>query len=156
MKLLDVLIIPKCLAYANFQYLDDKLIYAEIVSKSSWMWKSPFLAQPDFLYLDVKIPHEQIWLKITLDVNTPISGTPRFSVFGCQSSTCTYWLKIKHALIFGIWQYPSSSFRLALCIHGLFLVPASAPRLVQQRLWYVLSYLWDGAYKRTLAVNRKE
>ena len=28
-------------------------------------------------------------------------------------------------------------------------------RLVQQRLWYVLSCLWDGAYKRTLAVNRK-
>ena len=36
----------------------------------------------------------------------------------------------------------------------LFLVPASAPRLVKQRLWYVLSCLWDGAYKRTLAVNR--
>ena len=34
----------------------------------------------------------------------------------------------------------------------LFLVPASAP----QRLWYVLSCLWDGSYKRTLAVNRKE
>ena len=33
----------------------------------------------------------------------------------------------------------------------LFLVPVSA-----QRLWYVLSCLWDGAYKRTLAVNRKE
>ena len=38
----------------------------------------------------------------------------------------------------------------------LFLVPASAPRLVQQRPWYVLSCLWDGAYKRTLAANRKE
>ena len=38
----------------------------------------------------------------------------------------------------------------------LFLVPASAPRLVYQRLWYVLSCLWDGAYKRTLAVNRKD
>ena len=36
----------------------------------------------------------------------------------------------------------------------LFFVPASAPRLVQQRPWYVLSCLWDGAYKRTLAVNR--
>ena len=35
----------------------------------------------------------------------------------------------------------------------LFLVPASAPRLVQQRPWYVLSCLWDGAYKRTLAAN---
>ena len=33
----------------------------------------------------------------------------------------------------------------------LFLVPASAPRLV-----YALSCLWDGAYKRTLAANRKE
>ena len=30
----------------------------------------------------------------------------------------------------------------------LFLIPASAPRL--------LFCLWDGAYKRTLAVNRKE
>ena len=38
----------------------------------------------------------------------------------------------------------------------LFLVPASAPRLVSQRLWYVLSCLWDDAYKRTLAANRKE
>ena len=38
----------------------------------------------------------------------------------------------------------------------LFLVPDSAPRLVQQRPWYVLSCLWDGAYKRTLAVNQKE
>ena len=35
----------------------------------------------------------------------------------------------------------------------LFLVPASDPR---QRPWYVLSSLWDGAYKRILAVNRKE
>ena len=38
----------------------------------------------------------------------------------------------------------------------LFLVPASAPRLVQQWLWYVLSCLSDDAYKRTLAVNWKE
>ena len=36
----------------------------------------------------------------------------------------------------------------------LFLVPASAPRMVYQRPWYVLSCLWDGAYKRTLAANR--
>ena len=34
----------------------------------------------------------------------------------------------------------------------IFLVPASAPRLVLQRPWYVLSCLWEGAYKRTLAV----
>ena len=33
----------------------------------------------------------------------------------------------------------------------LFLVPASG-----QRPWYVLSCPWDGAYKRTLAANRKE
>ena len=38
----------------------------------------------------------------------------------------------------------------------LFFVPASAPRLVYQRLWYVLSCLWDCAYKRTLAANQKE
>ena len=30
----------------------------------------------------------------------------------------------------------------------LFIVPASAPA------WYVLSCLWDDAYKRTLAANR--
>ena len=40
-------------------------------------------------------------------------------------------------------------------LHGrlieLFLVPPSAPRLVKQRLRYVLSFLWDDAYKRTLA-----
>ena len=45
-------------------------------------------------------------------------------------------------------------------LHGgpidLFLVPASAPRLVYQRPWYVLSRLWDGAYKRTLAADWKE
>ena len=35
---------------------------------------------------------------------------------------------------------------------GLFLIQ----RLVQQRPWYVLSCLWDGAYKRTLAAIRKE
>ena len=38
----------------------------------------------------------------------------------------------------------------------LFLIPASAPRLVYLRPWYVLSCLWDDAYKRTLAANRKE
>ena len=32
----------------------------------------------------------------------------------------------------------------------LFLVPTSV-----SRLWYMQSCLWDGAYKRTLAVNRK-
>ena len=26
----------------------------------------------------------------------------------------------------------------------------------KQRLWYVLSCLWDDAYKRTIAANRKE
>ena len=45
-------------------------------------------------------------------------------------------------------------------LHGgrieLFPVPASAPRLVQQRPWYVLSSLWDDAYKRTLTAKRKE
>ena len=38
----------------------------------------------------------------------------------------------------------------------LFLVPASAQRMVEQRPWQVLSCLWDDAYKRTLAANRKE
>ena len=35
----------------------------------------------------------------------------------------------------------------------LFLVPASAPRLVYQRPWYVLSCLWDDAYKITLVAS---
>ena len=39
---------------------------------------------------------------------------------------------------------------------NLFVIPASVPRLVEQRLWHVLSGLWDGAYKRTLAANWKE
>ena len=38
----------------------------------------------------------------------------------------------------------------------LFRIPASAPRLVQQRSRYVLSCLWDGAYNRSLAANQKE
>ena len=37
----------------------------------------------------------------------------------------------------------------------LFLVPASAPRLVYQGPWYVLSCLWDGAYKITLLLIEK-
>ena len=38
----------------------------------------------------------------------------------------------------------------------VFLVPIGAARLVKQRPWYVLSCLWDGAYKRTLAANLKK
>ena len=54
---------------------------------------------------------------------------------------------------------------MVLCVvgsilHGgpieLFLIPASAPRLVLQRPRYVLSCLWDDAYKITLAANWKE
>ena len=45
-------------------------------------------------------------------------------------------------------------------LHGgpieLFLVPASVPRGMYQRPWYVLSRLCDDAYKRILAANRKE
>ena len=37
-----------------------------------------------------------------------------------------------------------------------YFVPASAPRLVKQRTWYVLSCVLDDAYKITLAANRKE
>ena len=44
-------------------------------------------------------------------------------------------------------------------LHGvpieLFLIPASAPRLVQQRPWYVLSCLWGGAYKIPLLLIGK-
>ena len=47
--------------------------------------------------------------------------------------------------VYGVLKVPTSK-----------LVPASAPWLVYQRPWYVLSCLWDGAYKRTLAVNWKD
>ena len=74
-------------------------------------------------------------------------------------------------LIVSLHQGPRSSSLVRAFVHGamgrridplwggpieLFLVPASAPRLVQQRPWYVLSCLWNDAYKRTLAANRKE
>ena len=36
----------------------------------------------------------------------------------------------------------------------IFLVPVSAPRLVLQWPLYALFCMWDGAYKRTLAVYR--
>ena len=39
---------------------------------------------------------------------------------------------------------------------GLFLVPISGPHLVQQRLWHVLSCMWEGAYKIPLAADQKE
>ena len=39
---------------------------------------------------------------------------------------------------------------------GLFSVPTSGPQLVQQRLSYALSCLWESAYKRTLAAYQKE
>ena len=38
----------------------------------------------------------------------------------------------------------------------LFIIPASAPQLVWQRPWYVLSCLWCGAHKRSIAAYRKE
>ena len=38
---------------------------------------------------------------------------------------------------------------------AIFLVPASTPRLVQQMPWYVLYCMWDDAYKRILAANRR-
>ena len=45
-------------------------------------------------------------------------------------------------------------------LHGepieLVLVRACAPRLVKQRPWNVISCMWDDAYKRTFAANRKE
>ena len=75
------------------------------------------------------------------------------------------WLRITQIKRLKINKYPyryfiGDSFRLtAMGLHGgpieLFLVPTSAPRLVKQRPWYVLSGLWDDAYKRTLAANRK-
>ena len=36
----------------------------------------------------------------------------------------------------------------------LFLVSASALQLIQQSLLYVLSSMWDGAYKRYFAANQ--
>ena len=39
---------------------------------------------------------------------------------------------------------------------GLFLIPTSSSTTGLTKAVYVLSCLWDGAYKRTLAANRKE
>ena len=38
----------------------------------------------------------------------------------------------------------------------LLLFPTNAPQLVLQGLWYVVSCLWDDAYKIILAANQKE
>ena len=38
---------------------------------------------------------------------------------------------------------------------GLFSILTSGPQLVYQRLWYVLSCLWESAYKRSLLLIRK-
>ena len=38
----------------------------------------------------------------------------------------------------------------------LFFAPASAPATTGIIPWYVLSRLWDDAYKRTLAANREK
>ena len=58
--------------------------------------------------------------------------------------------------------HPVTQINVTICRSGiytlkeLFLVPPSAPWLVYQRLWYVLSCLGNGAYKRTHAANQKE
>ena len=39
---------------------------------------------------------------------------------------------------------------------GLFSVPTSGPQLVHERLWYVLSCLWESAYKRSFAAYQNE
>ena len=63
-------------------------------------------------------------------------------------------LLLSHGLLFPI-SSMESFMCIISCVFELFLVPASVPQHVQQRLWYVLSSLWDDAYKRTLA-NWKE
>ena len=39
---------------------------------------------------------------------------------------------------------------------GLFSIQTSGPQLVHQRLWYVLSCMWESANKRFLAAYRKD
>ena len=48
----------------------------------------------------------------------------------------------------------ASAWHVVGCYIEIFLIPTSVPQLVWQSLWYVLSYLWDGAYKRSLAANK--
>ena len=49
---------------------------------------------------------------------------------------------------------------MGLILHGgpieLFLIPASAPRLVNKGCGICYHVLWDDAYKRILAANQKE
>ena len=63
------------------------------------------------------------------------------------------WMKLSVKRIFTHFKITASSLYFKTPIE-LFLVPGSAPRLVYQRPWYVLSCLWDDAYKRTFAANR--
>ena len=85
-------------------------------------------------------------------------------------------IKLKHFYSEAIWVIPCqfiTTFEITMVerlfmvrwvigsiLHGgsieLFFIPASAPRLVQQRPWYVLYCLCDGAYKIILAANWKE
>ena len=47
-----------------------------------------------------------------------------------------------------------------LTSHGkpieLFLIPANGPRLVQHRVCIIVPCLYDGAYEKSISVNRKE
>ena len=65
-----------------------------------------------------------------------------------------YWVWNRAFRGNGLWAYIYRASLTLFFIPIFLLVPASAPRLVVQRLWYVLSFLRDGAYKRTLAANR--
>ena len=39
---------------------------------------------------------------------------------------------------------------------GLFCIPTSGPQLVHQRLWYVMSRIWENAYERSVVVYWNE
>ena len=54
-------------------------------------------------------------------------------------------------------MFVSIKFRMLAVLFVLGLLKANQPVLYEVTMvWYVLSCLWDDAYNRTLAANRKE
>ena len=81
-----------------------------------------------------------------IGMSSPCSASSRFSL------SLSEWSFIMSVV--RVFAHGAMSRRIDTSWGGpieLFLIPASAQRLVYQRLWYVLSYLWDGLYKRTFA-----
>ena len=102
-----------------------------------------------------------VWLKdVIKEINTAIIESGFFLIYFLY-----IFVKINCycRLILGLWIVFIMIEQIAVCVYRTFIiiiiivvVVVVVVVVVLQRLWYVLSCLWDGAYKRTLAANRKE